>query len=452
MKKDLEEGGFAAIKAIEDKAGGVPDYDKRVEAIFEETLAQLPKAEQRALEYAALLPADVVVRGWLWELLKEDDEVDLPESPGIDRPAMAVVDLLTRRTLLHPIDDHPQLMSLHRLLRRHINDQLAADDELFKKMLDKICDLTELRGKKSQDAITDKKIRWELSPLLALSERLRELGRVNIAIDLASRVCTSMIELGRFDESRASFTSFLVPTGEVMKGISFEKAASIHSNLAVLLEPLGDQKGAIKQIEQAIAIGEKHFDSDHPHLAVLYSNLAVTLRSLGDMQGACKHMERSIEISKMRYNADDLKLAVSYSNLSTILYELGNLQSAYEHIVQAIEIEEKNLKPDNPSLAINYSILSIVLKDLGDLQGARKQLERAIRIDEKHFESDNPKLAIRYNNLAFIELADEKKEEACRLWRQAYAIWKKHFNNDHPNVRHVVRVLEKYCRGMPEVK
>lgn len=452
MKTNLEEGGFAAIDAIEEAAGGEPNYDKRVGAIFEETLSQLPEPEQRALQYAALMPPDVVVRGWLWVLLEKDDDVQLPASPGFDLPAMAIVASLIRRTLLHPVGDDAQLTSLHRLLRQHINDRLAADDRLRERLLDQFGDLAKERGRNSHGAITNKAIRWELSPLLALSDRLHELGRISAGVRVANWVHTPMKDLGRFEEDRVSLARFLNPSGDVVQGIPPDVAGALHSNFAQTLHELGDLKGARDETERAIEIVEKHFEADHPELAISYSNLAAILKDLGDLTGARKQMERAIEIWEKHFEADHPILAISYSNLATILLGLDDPQGARKQMERAIEIDEAHFEVDHPKLAIRYSNLAMILQDLGDLKGARKQTERAIAIDQKHFEADNPKLATRYNNLAHIELEDGNKAEACRLWRKAYVILAKHFVDDHPKVRVVAAALQEHCGGVAEAR
>ena len=409
LKTDLETGGFAAIKAMEKKTGGALNYDQRVVAIFEETLSQLPEPEQRALEYASLMPPDVVVRSWLWDLLERDGDVKL-DAVGFDRPAEAVVSSLLRLTLLHPIGDDAQLTSLHRLLRQHINDRLEADKGQREKLLDQIRDLAERRGENSHEAVTDKAIRWELSPLLALSKRLRELGRISDAAKLANWVHTPMEVLDRFEEDRVSLARFLDGSGAIVEGVPTAEAGILHSNLAMTLRDLGDPNGAREQMERAIEIDEAHSEADHPRLAVSLSNLALILQDVGDLNGARKQIER------------------------------------------AIQIDQKHFEPNHPTLAIRYSNLATILRDLGDPKSARKQMERAIDIDPAHFEADPPTLATRYNNLAHIELEDGNKAEACRLWRMAYEILTRHFDDDHPNLRSVVAALEKHCGGVAEAR
>ncbi len=452
LHTDLEEGGLAAFGAIEEEAGGQPNYDQRVEAIFAETLALLPEPEQRALEYAALMPPDVVVRDWLVDLLERDDDVTLPVAAGYDKPAMAIVESLIRRTLLHRVGDDAQLMSLHRLLRRHINDRLATDDGHSAKLLDQIRDLGEERGRNSKGAVTDKSVRWELPALLALSERLRELGRINDAASLANWVNQPMHDLGRFEENRISMARFLDPSGNVVEGVPTEEVATLHSNLAMALRDLGYLHGAREQIERAIEIFEGHMESDHPTLAICYSNLAMILNNVGDHEGARKQIERAIEIEVKHFEADHPTLATSYSNLAIILQDLGDLKGARQQMERAIEIEEQHFEADHPTLAISYGNLATILIGLGDLKGAREQIERAIEIEEKHFEADHPTLATSYAHLAQIEFEDGNKAEACRLWRKAHAIYTKHFDDDHPYVRTVVEALEAVCGGVAEAE
>ncbi|MGD2107983.1 MAG: tetratricopeptide repeat protein [Phycisphaerae bacterium] len=407
-KQSLDAKELDTVRASRDEIdeeGGLPGkYENRVDAVFDETLALLSAEARRTLEYAALLPEDTVLKIWLTWLLENDDTITLPERPGYEgRPADPVVSRLVELRLLRPLEDDEDTLSLHRVVRRRLREILGEDAALRDGLLDRIAELGEVRGKGSHNAITDKSLRPELSALLKLSDELLTFDRVVEAAKLANWVHTPLKELARYVEDHGSLGRFVDDSRCTFEDRDPEWAATLLSNLASTLGLLGDFAAARARMERAIEIDEKHFDPDHPDLAISYSNLAAILRDLGDLPGAREQMGR------------------------------------------AIEIEEKHFDPDHPTLAISYSNLAAILQDLGDLPGAREQMERAIEIDEKHFDPDHPSLAIRYNNLAFIEFAEGNREEACRLWRKAHAILTKHFDEDHPSVRIVAEPLREHC-------
>ncbi len=217
-----------------------------------------------------------------------------------------------------------------------------------------------------------------------------------------------------------------------------------YSNLATILRGLGDLPGARTRMERAIVIQQKHFDPDHPTLATSYSNLAMILQDLGDLPGARTRMERAIAIQQKHFDPDHPTLATSYGNLALILKDLGDLPGAHTRMERAIAIDEKHFDPDHPTLATRYSNLATILRDLGDLPGARTRMERAIAIQQKHFDPDHPTLATRYNNLAFIERDAGNVPAAVALWREAHAIVFKALGPEHPYTKDVAAMLRKY--------
>jgi len=135
-RESLNQKGLGAVRSTEARVydeGGLPDrYEKRTDAIFDETLDALRQEQRRALEYAALLPEDTVLTVWLAWLLENDDDLGLPEHPGYEKnPARPVIDELHRLLLLRPVEQAAETFSLHRVLRRRLVERLALDPIRF---------------------------------------------------------------------------------------------------------------------------------------------------------------------------------------------------------------------------------------------------------------------------------------------------------------------------------
>ncbi|HEX3356990.1 MAG TPA: tetratricopeptide repeat protein [Tepidisphaeraceae bacterium] len=483
----LSEKGLGVVRATEQHAGAIPDYNRRIDSVFDDLLASLQPEERRALEYAALLPGDVVVKPWLLSLL-EGDGIALPAAPGAEaNPAGPVVENLLARGLLRPAGERSDnIFTLHRVLRHRLREMLDGQPDKKQILLNQIVALAELRGKASHQGITDKSIRWELAPLLALSSELILHGRQIDAINLANWVILPLRDLARYAEGKASLERFAEDASNEKLGVD---SAILLSNLALILKDLGDLPEALWRMERAIEIWEKHFEADHPTLATYYSNLALILQALGDLPEAHWRMERAIEIWEKHFEADHPTLATSYSNLASILKELGDLPEARRRMERAIEIGEKHFDADHPTLAMSYSNLAMILRGLGDLPEARRRMERAIEIWEKHFEADHPTLATCYSNLALIlqalgdlpeahwrmervieiwekhfdadhptlatsywnlasiEIAQNNRPRACDLFRKAHAIWLKHFSENDSRTQMAARAIAQHCGG-----
>jgi len=447
--RHLDEKGLGTVRATEEAAGPLPDYDRRVDSVFDELVDSLTPAHRRGLEYAALLPEDTVLRVWLVELLAGDETIELPDLPGYATPAEGVAAELVDRRLLPPSAEDARRLSLHRVLRRRLRERLDESAELRETLLDRLAALGESRGRKSHDALTDKSLRGELSPLVELSEELRLAGRLDSAVSLANWVTAPLGELGRYAEVRRSLERFIDQSNSV--AMSPEEHAPLLSNYALTLQRLGELGDARHNMESAIEINRKHLPENHPDLATTYSNLAMILLELGELGEARRNIEAAIRIERKHFPEDHPDLAVRYSNLAMILKHFGDLDDARQNMEAAIRIQRKHLPEDHPNLAGSYSNLAMVFKDLGELREARQNMEAAIRITQNHFAEDHPDLAGRYSNLAYIELEEGRHGEAKQLFLRASIIWRKHFPEDHPLIRMVAGMLRKLGVDLPGI-
>ncbi|HEV8605340.1 MAG TPA: tetratricopeptide repeat protein, partial [Tepidisphaeraceae bacterium] len=322
----LSAKGLGTLRETERSMAALPDYNRRVDSVFDDLLRSLPPEQRCALDYAAILPEDTVVGSWLSSLLEADSTLQLPTLPGHPHPADAVISSVQHRQLLRSAAEGVQVLTLHRILRRRVNEILETTPDRHAALLDNLCDVAKVRGQASRAALTDKSIRWELRPLLALVQSLRGSGRLNAAASLANWLCPTLRGLGRFIEARERVRHFA--SSEVLAAINPAEAATTLSNFAVNLRDLGDLPGARQRMEQAIQIELQHLEADHPRLAASYSNLAVILQDLGDLPGARQRMEQAIQIELQHFAPDHPTLEASYSNLALILKALGDLQGA----------------------------------------------------------------------------------------------------------------------------
>ncbi|MDQ2862349.1 MAG: tetratricopeptide repeat protein [Bacteroidota bacterium] len=84
-------------------------------------------------------------------------------------------------------------------------------------------------------------------------------------------------------------------------GEGHPSTATLYSNLATVLQDLGDYEGARVLLEKAVASDEKNFGKGHPSTAGSYSNLAMLLRNLGDYEQALELSGKALAIFKKVY-------------------------------------------------------------------------------------------------------------------------------------------------------
>jgi tetratricopeptide (TPR) repeat protein len=354
----LEKKGLGAVRQSHDiidrTAGGLPEhYERRIDAVFDETVDALDEPHRRALEYAALLPEDTAVNHWLTWLLENDDTIELPDTPGYEsNRAAPIVAQLVQLRLLRPLEGEQDVLSLHRVLHRRLEERLAPNPDHTSALLDRLVELAELRGKASHAAVTDKSLRPELTALLRLTNVFLNHHRLTPAAGLANWVTTPLHDLARFQENRTSLLRFVRDDACILEPYDPEQAAALLSNLAMILQDLGDVPEARCYMDRAIQIDEKHFDPDHPNLAVRYSNLATILKDLGDLPQARRHMQRAIEINQKHFDPDHPTLAVSYNNLAHVELASGRKSEACNLWRRAYRIATRHFDAAHPHVQV----------------------------------------------------------------------------------------------------
>ncbi len=201
-------------------------YGRTAVTALADLRAALPEPEQRVLDYASLLPQDNLVLHWLTALLTVDVaaegdalHVDLGADEGGEaRGVEDVIDHLVGIDLLRPLgsgkvtEDETgaagRLWSVHNLHGKFAAAVLDQDEDRREALIDRVCELGKRRAAAAQNAVVEKSLRGEITPLVALSESLRQFGRIEEAASVANYLSTAFRGLGRFTEGRASLERF----------------------------------------------------------------------------------------------------------------------------------------------------------------------------------------------------------------------------------------------------
>ena len=227
-------------------------------------------------------------------------------------------------------------------------------------------------------------------------------------------------------------------------------SVAIHrSNFANILRDLGDLPAARHQIELALAAGLKTLDPDHPQIAACRANLANILHYLGDLPAARLQIELALAAGLKTLSPDHPSVATLRSNLAAILRALGDLPAARLQTELALAADLKALGPDHPNVAIRRSILAIILGDLGDLPAARLQIELALAAGLKTLGADHPEIATRRSNLATILYNLDDLPAALAEIDQALAIYRESLPPAHPKIRNAENNRATILKHLP---
>ena len=81
-------------------------------------------------------------------------------------------------------------------------------------------------------------------------------------------------------------------------------------------------------LERALAIWERVFGPDHPHVAISLNNLASLLTDQGELVAAWPLYERALAIQTRELAPDRRDTATSLNNLALLLHDQGEPAAA----------------------------------------------------------------------------------------------------------------------------
>lgn len=155
----------------------------------------------------------------------------------------------------------------------------------------------------------------------------------------------------------------------------------------VILKAMGDDSGAVKEIEEAIKI--------RSDIAQYHSNLGEIERQRGNVDKAMKSLRKAIGI--------DANYSQAYNNLGIVYYDKRDFEEAEKNYRKALELNEAYPEAHNN--------LGNALRALDKGDEALEHYERAIMLKENYAEA--------YNNMATVLRDKDLKEEAEHAYKRA---------------------------------
>lgn len=214
------------------------------------------------------------------------------------------------------------------------------------------------------------KIRGELEPAIAITERAIERATVGGALEEIPAMCALLAfchrRSRRPEASRAAARRGL----RVCRTLP-RRGEKWREDIAQLLFGIGASryaerrfKGAERAYKQALRILSQ---AEAPHLTgVALNGIAVSRVEQGDLRGTREMLVKSL---RAKERAGDLhQIAVAYSNLADVELRLGDARSALEHSRAAVRVGEQSRAGSD--LADMYRNLALACLGTGDLDGA----------------------------------------------------------------------------------
>jgi len=117
----------------------------------------------------------------------------------------------------------------------------------------------------------------------------------------------------------------------------------------------GRYRIAEKQGRRSLELSEKAFEPGHPTIATSQSNLALVLQDLGELKEARDLLRKALESDQKNFEPGHPTIATSQSNLALVLKDLGELKEARDLAQKAYKSFLNKFGPRHPHTMIAKS-------------------------------------------------------------------------------------------------
>ena len=190
-------------------------------------------------------------------------------------------------------------------------------------------------------------------------------------------------------------------------------------------------------MRRVLAIDEKAYGPEHPHVAIRLNNLAVLLNETGQLRESERLMRRTLAIVEQVYGARHPKVAIRLNNLAQLLKETGRVAEAEPLMRRALSIDEEQYGPVHPKVAVRLNNLTQLLQATNRQLDAEPLMRRAVLIDEQEYGPEDTRVAVRLHNLARLFQDAELYADAEPVIRRALVIFARTLTPDHPTTETV---------------
>jgi tetratricopeptide (TPR) repeat protein len=235
--------------------------------------------------------------------------------------------------------------------------------------------------------------------------------------------------------------------GEQVFGSEHPAVAESLNALAVLARNRGDYEQAERFHRQALAIREKKLGPDHLATAGSLNDLGVLYRTQGKYEQAEPLLQQALSIREQALGSEHPDTLITFINLAKLYLEQRKYEQAEQLLKQALATSERVLGPEHPLIAHNLNLLARLSYEQGNNERAETLWKRALAIIEKTYGPEHPATAGSLNDLAALYAAQGRYAQAQSLCQKALSICEKLLGSEHPDTiayrQHLSRIVSK---------
>lgn len=203
---------------------------------------------------------------------------------------------------------------------------------------------------------------------------------------------------------------------------------------------------AAAQCEQAVALAEREFGTDHLKVADTLLECANIYLDDSKFDAASERAEKALAVVEKSSGADSADSAWCRWHLGRIFFGAKQLEKSKSAFESALKIFEKSGRESDPRLSLTLEALSKVCHAMGDLDGAEKAALRCLEIERKD-ESNLPRMISLLSDLGAIASDGKNVVRAEQYYRESLALLEKIAGKEHPEAGWIRFILSQILKS-----
>jgi len=218
--------------------------------------------------------------------------------------------------------------------------------------------------------------------------------------------------------------------------------------LAILARLQGDYEQAEGFHRQALAIREKTLGPDHPTTVQSLNNLGVLYRVQSKYEQAEPLLQQALSINEQSLGSEHLDTLYTVINLAKLYVEQRKYEQAEPLLQQALTTGERVLEPGHPLIAHTLNLLARLSYAQGNYERAEPLWQQSLALLEQTLGPEHPATAERLNDLAELYAAQGRYSQAQSLCQRAIDICEERLGPEHPDTIAYRQHLSKIVSNM----
>lgn len=249
---------------------------------------------------------------------------------------------------------------------------------------------------------------------ISLDERYRGPIYANLSVSYGNAGLI-LTELGQGVESPPMYRRSLEVAESNYDAMSDHVASAVNNYGMAEWENGGDIHGVLTQLRRARDIMVHNFGGPHPRLVVLSSNIAMLLNDIGDTDDALQAIDDAIEMAQRCYQDENPDWSRLWFVKAQLLYNADKIESAHKWAEKAVEKDRQCPSSDLPDTSPSHrtALLAQILFRQKDYEGAIRLSEETVAIKQRDG-SGSPKERVEVYSIFARALWKQQRHDEAR--------------------------------------